>query len=276
ADATTLTFARDGSKNVRAEVNSSGSVTAAFRYRAYGQLAQSTAASPTYLGLASQLLDPSGLYYMRARWYDPVTGRLLARDPVNGDPAAPFTLNSYAYAAANPNRFSDPSGAFCIPCLALIPIAWQVIQVALTASDVVATAETLSDPDASAFDKASSVGLTALGLVDPIGGGYSTGARVARQLTKAEQVAENYKRGKAAENAFADAMRAEGYEIHQQVVKETDLGDRIIDLDVWRDGVNLGGIEVKTGGSAYTAAQEFKDMWLHEMKGYRVNVMRLE
>lgn len=57
-------------RNVRAEVSSAGAVTAAFRYRAYGQLAQSTNAGPTYLGLASQLLDPSGLYYMRARWYD--------------------------------------------------------------------------------------------------------------------------------------------------------------------------------------------------------------
>jgi YD repeat-containing protein len=57
-DGSTLTLARDGSKNVRAELNGSGAVTSAFRYRAYGQLAQSTTPSPTYLGLASQLLDP--------------------------------------------------------------------------------------------------------------------------------------------------------------------------------------------------------------------------
>ena len=38
-DTTTLIFARDGSKSVRAEINSSGAVTASFRYRAYGQLA---------------------------------------------------------------------------------------------------------------------------------------------------------------------------------------------------------------------------------------------
>jgi hypothetical protein len=65
ADATTLTFARDGGKSVRGEVNSTGAVTAASRYRGYGQLAQSTIAGPTYLGFASQLLDPSGLYYMQ-------------------------------------------------------------------------------------------------------------------------------------------------------------------------------------------------------------------
>src|SRR5687767_6836608 len=42
ADLTTVTLARDGSRNVRAEVSGSGSVMAAFRYRAYGQLSQST------------------------------------------------------------------------------------------------------------------------------------------------------------------------------------------------------------------------------------------
>ena len=51
ANATTVTSARDGSKNVRAEVSSAGAVTAAFRYRAYGLLAQSTNAGPSYLGL---------------------------------------------------------------------------------------------------------------------------------------------------------------------------------------------------------------------------------
>ena len=110
ADATTLTFVRDGSKNVRAELNAAGAVTGAFRYRAYGQLAQSTTPGPSYLGLASQLLDPSGLYYMRARWYDPVTGRFIARDPIKGQADAPASLNAFGYADANPLVASDPSG----------------------------------------------------------------------------------------------------------------------------------------------------------------------
>jgi len=37
--------------------------------------------------------------------------------------------------------------------------------------------ETLSDPDASNLDKVGGVGLTALGLIDPVGGGYATAAR---------------------------------------------------------------------------------------------------
>jgi RHS repeat-associated protein len=110
ADATTLTFARDGNKNVRAEVSSTGAVAAAFRYRAYGQTAQATVASPSYLGLASQLPDPSGLYYMRARWYEPTTGRFLTRDPLAADLQLPSTLAAYGYAGANPISRADPSG----------------------------------------------------------------------------------------------------------------------------------------------------------------------
>jgi RHS repeat-associated protein len=115
-DGSTLSFARDGGKSVRAQVTSAGATSASFRYKAYGQIAQSNgAATPSYLGYAGQLLDPSGLYYMRARWYDAATGRFWTRDPVNGDPATPLSVNSYAYAYANPVLLSDPSG-LCIPC----------------------------------------------------------------------------------------------------------------------------------------------------------------
>jgi RHS repeat-associated protein len=119
-DLTTLTFARDGGKSVRAELNSAGAVTALFRYRSYGQIAQSTTApTQSYLGYAGQLLDPSGLYYMRARWYDPVTGRFITQDPVAGLVAFPITLNAYSYADANPHLYRDPSGqfAFVIPLI---------------------------------------------------------------------------------------------------------------------------------------------------------------
>jgi len=107
ADLTTLTFARDGSKNVRAEVSSVGAVTAAFRYRAYGQLAQSTGSAPSYLGLASQLIDPSGFYYMRARWHDPASGRFVTRDPTG---TGAGNTASFGYASANPIALMDPSG----------------------------------------------------------------------------------------------------------------------------------------------------------------------
>ena len=107
----TTTFARDGGKSVRAELNGSGAVNATFRYKAYGAMAQSNGAPvPTYVGYAGQLLDPSGLYYMRARWYDAASGRFVSRDPLVGKLAEPISLNQFGYASANPAIKRDPSG----------------------------------------------------------------------------------------------------------------------------------------------------------------------
>jgi RHS repeat-associated protein len=50
----------------------------------------------------------SGLYYLRARYYDPTIGRFLSPDPVML-PEMPGA-NSYTYVANNPSRFVDPSG----------------------------------------------------------------------------------------------------------------------------------------------------------------------
>ena len=46
--------------------------------------------------------DP-GLYYLRARYYDPTIGRFMSQDPL---PAG----NPYAYVGNNPVRYVDPSG----------------------------------------------------------------------------------------------------------------------------------------------------------------------
>jgi len=50
--------------------------------------------------------DETGLYYYRARYYDPTVGRFLSEDPVqfNGG------VNFYAYVLNNPTRLVDPSG----------------------------------------------------------------------------------------------------------------------------------------------------------------------
>lgn len=114
ADGSTSALARDGGRSVRGELSSTGAVTASFRYRAYGAVAQSSGASnPTYLGYASQLVDSSGLYYMRARWYDPLIGRFVSRDTASLLASKP-TSNSYLYAAGNPLANIDPTGRWCL------------------------------------------------------------------------------------------------------------------------------------------------------------------
>ena len=55
--------------------------------------------------------DPDlGLYYLRARYYNPLTGRFLSRDPLNGKIADPRTLHKYLYAGGDPVNVLDPTG----------------------------------------------------------------------------------------------------------------------------------------------------------------------
>ncbi len=51
-----------------------------------------------------------GLSLYNARWYDPKLGSFLSADSIVPNPGDPQSFNRYAYAGANPLRFSDPSG----------------------------------------------------------------------------------------------------------------------------------------------------------------------
>jgi RHS repeat-associated protein len=67
-----------------------------------------SAASFEYWDQDAQLL------YLRARWYDPRTGRFISADPFEGKQRDPRSLNRYAYAHSNPLHTRDPSGMFGI------------------------------------------------------------------------------------------------------------------------------------------------------------------
>jgi len=52
----------------------------------------------------------SSMYYLRARYYEPSTGRFITQDSYKGDPKVPSTLNLYVYCKNNPLKYTDPSG----------------------------------------------------------------------------------------------------------------------------------------------------------------------
>ena len=55
--------------------------------------------------------DPAtGLYYFKARFYDPELGRFASEDPYLGDTTTPPSLDRYLYAYSNPLLFVDLSG----------------------------------------------------------------------------------------------------------------------------------------------------------------------
>ena len=59
---------------------------------------------------AEQYDSDLGLYYLRARYYNPLTGRFLSRDPEDGIVTDPKTLHKYVYAGGDPVNLADPTG----------------------------------------------------------------------------------------------------------------------------------------------------------------------
>ena len=51
-----------------------------------------------------------GLYCLRARYYNPITGRFMSRDPDDRNLRAPNELHKYLYAGRDPINAMDPSG----------------------------------------------------------------------------------------------------------------------------------------------------------------------
>ncbi|RLC83572.1 MAG: hypothetical protein DRI79_13785, partial [Chloroflexi bacterium] len=105
-------FKRPGHLGSTAVVaNSSGGKTGELRYYAWGETRYAYGTTPTAYRYTGQRLEAAiGLYYYRARWYDPALGRFISADTIVPDPGNPQDLNRYAYVRNNPLRYTDPSG----------------------------------------------------------------------------------------------------------------------------------------------------------------------
>ncbi len=106
--------------SMAAVVASNGaSLTDAFRYDPYGEMAGSTtSALPTPWRYQGELLltDPgtTDLYAGGARDYDPALGVFTSQDSVVGDAQNPLSLNRYLYAWGDPSTMTDPSGHMAV------------------------------------------------------------------------------------------------------------------------------------------------------------------
>ncbi len=61
-----------------------------------------------YVGAFGVTDEGNGLYYMRARYYDPEAGRFISKDPIG----LAGGINMYGYVGGNPMNWIDPLGLF--------------------------------------------------------------------------------------------------------------------------------------------------------------------
>jgi RHS repeat-associated protein len=106
-------YGYDGFGSVRQLTNSSGVVTDSYEYDAFGNSFSKSGTTPNnYLYRGEQYDSDLALYYLRARYYNPSTGRFLSRDPEDGKAKDPASLHKYLYASGDPVNGIDPTGRF--------------------------------------------------------------------------------------------------------------------------------------------------------------------
>ncbi len=100
-----LYFTQDHLGSTRRLTDSTGAMVESIDYDSFGYGGSSSYTRYLYTG--REIDATTGLYFYRARWYDPEVGRFISEDPIG------FTGNDiilYGYAKNDPLSFTDPTG----------------------------------------------------------------------------------------------------------------------------------------------------------------------
>ena len=111
--------------------NSAGTIYARYEYDAYGRVVSVTdgngndvSSQPNHIANVNPIRyrgyyydTESGLYYLKSRYYDPVTCRFINADGYISTGQGLLSTNMFAYCGNNPVNRKDPTGQFWITAL---------------------------------------------------------------------------------------------------------------------------------------------------------------
>lgn len=106
-DGQSYTYLRDHQGSITALVDGAGTPVNRYRYSPYGSPEVRQEQVPqryTYTGREYE--SEYGMYYYRARYYDPMAGRFISEDPIGLGGG----INPFAYVGGDPVNHTDPSG----------------------------------------------------------------------------------------------------------------------------------------------------------------------
>lgn len=92
-------------------LDEAGTIVNSYSYDEWGNIRSKTEGIANPIRYAGEYYDEeSGLYNLRARYYDPVIARFITKDSYEGVVANPLSINQYIYCWNNPLIYIDPSG----------------------------------------------------------------------------------------------------------------------------------------------------------------------
>jgi len=103
----------DGLGSVRSTLDSLSEDLECRNYSPYGELIQVGVPNRSPFSFTGEYMDSTNLLYLRARYYNPDSGRFFMLDPLEGAASTPMSLNRYMYGEGNVVNVTDPSG-MCI------------------------------------------------------------------------------------------------------------------------------------------------------------------
>ncbi|MFN8091781.1 MAG: RHS repeat-associated core domain-containing protein [Vicinamibacteria bacterium] len=109
-------FHADGLGSIIAMTDAAGNVTSRRQYDAWGNL-EVGADQPGYAFTGREWDPETGLYYYRARYYDPKIGRFISEDPIRFAAG----VNFYAYVGNRPTVMTDALGLQMSPGYGTLP-----------------------------------------------------------------------------------------------------------------------------------------------------------
>ena len=99
----------DGLGSITSLTDATGTPAATFVYGAFGVLSSSSGTTAnSYRYTAREYDQETGLYYYRARYYEPIVGRFLNEDEIGIDEGTDL----YPYVGNSPATFRDPLGLY--------------------------------------------------------------------------------------------------------------------------------------------------------------------
>jgi RHS repeat-associated protein len=101
-------YEADGLGSITSVSSSGGSLAQTYTYDSYGNTTSSSGSLTNFFRYTGREFDSeTGLYFLRARYLDPTTGRFISEDPLE---FASGSTNFYGYVGDNPTALNDPFG----------------------------------------------------------------------------------------------------------------------------------------------------------------------